>query len=687
MNFRNLQMALLGVTAGFALAFMPGCTEKCSADTCSGCCTLEQTCVPDVTVAQCGVNGSTCTACAEGQSCTEGACVTPEPQGDGGVDGGPPPACTSDSECAAREPGTVCDLSTGDCIPQCVSDFDCVPLGTGSICDNATGHCVAGRGCSSDSSCQKSDSDDKCYEYGQQCVCDTRDGAEDNIGTCRLRRGPCEECQTDAECGSDLYVFGPPEHLGAGKCVQLQGDDSGKKYCLYQKVGQCACGTIDDGTGYCKPQSNSCDDVGCNIDAECPSGSVCSVNNPNASPDSCGGICVARCRWDFVSQSLAAPGCKPGQTCWVDSANLDPASLYYGAGRCKPPCSDDSECKKSAGNPFGGDNLKCEGEQLKGGGISEKRCRANGDCMDNMECPELPNDQPNLGYCDRGTFECRTDCRIGSDPAGVAYKDCRAPFACSSDGGVNICRLMSCVEQGGAAIACSQGEYCCGEDKNGDGQADPCPPSDQRNAAGCYHAPVPPFCTTCESQEDCQNPSLPSWLSGANACANGATNPACSPLPSVCMGVPVGQGQQINVCMPATWNDISLDALNRRRVDVGCPRTYRAEYLRIDMAEQSDNYCETNDDCNVGTDAGICDFDPELRLQDGGMLKACRCTVGAPGVVTRDMCPYAADAGIVSECQAGVTGQTRSCIDTVVCTPSANILLAPLDELGCGLAP
>lgn len=684
MNFRHLQMALIGVALGIVVAVTPGCTKKCGPDNCTGCCASESECVTDITVARCGASGSACAACAEGQLCEAGVCVTPVM--DGGVDAGPPP-CTTDAECAQREPGTVCETATGQCIPRCVSDFDCLPLQNGSICAG-DGHCVKGQGCNFDSDCQSLSPEDKCYKYGQQCICDTRDRPDTaSQGTCRLRKGPCEECTIDRECGNDPIIFGPPEGIGAGKCAQLMGDSSGKKYCLYQRVGQCACGTIDDGTGYCKPQSNRCDQVGCNVDKECPSGSVCSVNQPDAGAGACGGVCVPRCRWDFLSKSLVAPGCPPGTTCWVDSANLDPSSIYYGSGRCRPPCQSDDDCKLGPGNPFGGDNLKCAGEQLAGGGLSEKRCRAKGECMDNVECPELPNDQPYLGYCDRGTFTCKTDCRTGNDPVtGLPFKDCRPPYACAADGGTNYCRLLTCVEQGGAGVACAQGEYCCGEDKNRDGIADPCPPPSERNAAGCYRAPAPPFCQTCMSSDDCQNPNLPAWLSGANACTNGSKSPSCSPLKPACVTVPVGMSQ-INVCAPSTWNDNSQDALGRTKADLGCPVNYQELFIRIDRAPQSENYCETNDDCNVGTDAGSCEPDPELRLPDGGFLKACRCTAGTPGTPRRDMCPNDPDAGIVSECKTGVPGQRLSCIETVVCTANASVLVAPVDRYGCGLMP
>lgn len=685
MNLRHLQWALLGVALGLVVAVTPGCTKKCGPDNCTGCCVSDSECTTAITTAHCGANGGACATCGEGQQCEGGACVTP--QADAGVDGGPG-RCTEDRDCATQ-PGTVCDVPAGTCIPRCDDDFDCLPAKQGLVCDTFSGHCVKGQGCNADFECQSLNTEDKCYKYGQQCICDKRDAPNAaSQGTCRLRRSACEECADSRECGDDPIIFGPPEGIGAGKCAQLMGDGSGKKYCLYQRVGQCACGTVDDGTGYCKPQSNSCSQVGCNVDKDCPGGSVCTVNQPDAGVAQCGGICVPRCRWDFLTKSLVAPGCPPGTTCWVDSANLDPTSIYYGSGRCRPPCQSDNDCKRSAANPFGGDNLRCAGEQLNGGGTSEKRCRANGECMDNAECPELPNDQPYLGYCDRASFVCKTDCRPGTDPVtGLPFKDCREPYACVLDAGVNICKLKTCVEQGGAGVACAQGEYCCGEDKNRDGTPDPCPPPSERNAAGCYKAPVPPFCTRCMSDDECQNPNLPAWLSGPNACANGSKSPSCSPLPPACVRVPVGSSATIDVCAPSTWNDTSLDSLGRIKADQGCPRNYQEVYQRIDRAEQSENYCETNDDCNVGTDAGSCEPDPELRLPDGGLLKSCRCTAGNPGVPARGQCPNNPDAGIVSECKTGVAGQRLSCISTVLCVPSAAILTSPTDMYGCGLMP
>ena len=161
-----------------------------------------------------------------------------------------------------------------------------------------------------------------------------------------------------------------------------------------------------------------------------------------------------------------------------------------GAGRCRPPCQNDMDCAfNSTSNPHGGTKLKCAGEQLAGGGLSEKRCRSNSNCMDNLECPVQPDTSIYFGYCDRGQYDggdaCKLDCRTGNDPVTQKpYKDCREPYGCKLENGINKCILKTCVEQGGASIACNRGEYCCGEDKNLTDAGDPCPPASQRGPPG-----------------------------------------------------------------------------------------------------------------------------------------------------------------------------------------------------------
>jgi len=660
MSWTQVRWAITGMAIGLLIAVAPSCTPKpCGPDNCTlGCCNDKGACVGGAEATACGAAGATCTSCKAGETCTSGACVGGTGGGAGGGTGGA---------------GGGMDAGPPDAGQPCAKDDDCSAYKNGTICNQVTGQCVPGASCNSSSDCSSSDAKDPCYQFGLQCRCVIESGGKPGFqGTCRRRLAPCEECTDSSQCGSE-FLFDPQ-----GTCKALQGDSSGKKFCFQQKVGACPCGTVDDGFGYCKPQSNSCSSVGCAEDKSCPSGSVCNKG-------AC--LCEPRCRWDFAKKELSAPGCPPGKSCWVDDENLNPNSLYYGAGRCRTPCANDTECKKSTTNPFGSDRLTCRGEQLTGGGMSDKRCRANGECMDNVECPELPPTSIPLGYCDRGSFACKTDCRLGTDPvSGSGFKDCRAPYACAgaTDGGTpdagsaNFCRLLTCVEQGGAALACTRGEYCCGDDKNNDGTPDPCPPASERGPDNCYTAPRPPFCTTCMSNDDCTNVQLPAYLTGAGACSNGSKSPSCSKLPMLCLQV----SMNTSVCAPSTFNDRTLDIFGTGRDVKGCPAGYAATIIRPRLA-MGDNYCNTDADCSQGNDGGRCAPEQALILMDGGIPKTCQCVGGAANT-----CPNN-DAGLSSECRFGISGQTLPCVQSVVCSPGSFVFKdAGAPNFGCGgIAP
>lgn len=685
----EMRMALLGAALGFVTALTPACVKPC-AETCkTGCCDSANKCQTGDVVTACGTGGAMCSACGEGQTCTDKACVTPMMME---VDAGPKP-CASEIDCINDSRGPICEATV--CVPKCNNDFECASKNNGSIC-GASGKCAPalvgtrlGQGCENTSDCQETfDSEDPCFSGGQGCVCNRGDAPANTnrSGTCRRRLAACEECQNSDQCGNDSVIFGPPTGIGAGKCEAFMGDVSGKKFCRYQKVGQCPCGTIDDGTGYCRPQSNSCTQIGCNEDKNCPGGSVCTANNPDGG--SCGGICVPRCRWDFVAKAAVSPGCRPGEVCWVDSKNLDPSSIFYGSGRCKPPCNDDNDCRLSQSNPFGGTNLACRAEKDSSGGDTPKRCRANGACMDNAECPEKPNpDDPYLGYCDRATFNCEDNtCRIGDDPVTLqSFRDCRSPFACAVENGANICKKQTCLEQGGAGNACSTGEYCCGEDKNGDNVPDPCPPASEQNDVGCYRAPEPPFCSTCMSDQDCNNKPLPAYMTGSGRCANGSLSPSCSPLPMKCVVGLQNMNGQLTVCAPATVNDRSPVSAgsSRTKADRGCPVNYDETPIRIKRGggDGPDN-CAVDTDCQVGAPMGRCGADPSRRLPDGGPILTCLCPAGS----ARSQCPNDDDAGIASECLDGIPGITSVCIESFVCVFPGQRYVQPRDGgFGCGL--
>ena len=137
----------------------------------------------------------------------------------------------------------------------------------------------------------------------------------------------------------------------------------------------------------------------------------------------------------------------------------------------------------------------------------------------------------------------------------------------------------------------------------------------------------------------------------------------------------------INVCAPATYNDGTRDAFGVGRDLKGCPQGFPPVILRPKLA-QGDDYCNTDSDCNQGTDAGSCKMEQALTLMDGGHPKTCQCTAG----VAASQCPNN-DAGLSSECKFGISGQTVPCVQSVVCLPNTLNLFkdAGPPSYGCGI--
>jgi hypothetical protein len=382
------------------------------------------------------------------------------------------------------------------------------------------------------------------------------------------------------------------------------------------------------------PQTGRCDVVGCGEDKDCSSGAVCNTQTQ---------LCEPRCRWDFQSGTVAAPGCPANQTCWVDAANLDPSSLFFGAGRCRPPCGSDIECTDTGINPNGGSGLVCRQDPEL---VGVKRCRANG-CMDLAECDGKPTDAHSNGYCDLNTFACKPDCRIGTNPVtNKAYDDCSFGYKCSASGSTRTCIPKQCYELGGAATACNPGELCSGQDRTGDGLPDYAPSSVTPDTIGCYKAPSPPFCVKCTGNPDCA----------------ALGNVSGSKLPNLCATFQKPDMSTVNACVIATVNDPSLDATGIPKYYAGCPAGYSVKELRIDMApSDQDHNCTSNADCGP---SGTCGNDPEQRLKDGSPVKTCLCTT--PGA-TGGQCPNN------SACRVGLNPQ-EVCLITVACWPSGENL-------------
>ncbi|MBL8956296.1 MAG: hypothetical protein JNK82_36320 [Myxococcaceae bacterium] len=678
-------------------------------------CTTQEDCATDAgaSVFVCDPQEKVCLPrCMTNESCIHvigGVC---EP-----IDGICRPSCTTPGNdyCATLDGGIVCDEDKGSCIGKCAQDDDCSALGkTGRRCLETTGKCsaVGVQACNTDPNCNTSpDFDNYCFTGGIQCRCVIEPNDAGAQGVCHRRNAQCTECTTAAQCGT------APHFEPQGDCRTIAGDASGKKYCLYRRMGQCACGYFQDMNGFCAPEApRTCANPGCIADKDCPGGSVCNTAR-------C--ACEPRCRWDFNRKEIAAPGCPPGQTCWVDSENLDPQSVYYGSGRCRPPCANDTECQyDQMTNPNGGTNLRCAGEKLTGGGLSEKRCRAVGDCMDNLECTPPPDTQPYLGYCDRGTFTCHDmDCRTGNDPiTGTPYKDCRMPFACRQMAGNGTCVLQNCAEQGGAQRACSIGNMCCGDDKTNNDAGDNCPAPSEQNEVGCYRAPSPPYCKSCSFDcdsmtgvcnilQDCDT-GVPSYLSsgGTDNCTNGSKSPSCAlwpngtPMPNVCHVYKRDQsaiGQVFyGFCQASTHNDLTVKANGVSAAQNACPAVFSAAWhpvlspptvrglVTAGLVNQNDNYCNEDSDCQLGgADAGRCVETALIPVRmDGTRRKACLCNAGSTG-----QCPNDPDAGVISFCRAStVPGSETICVSSAVCDVGRPYLfsdagIGPL--FGCGLRP
>jgi hypothetical protein len=268
--------------------------------------------------------------------------------------------CTEDSECAT---GFKCDRERRRC--ACVSDSSC----PGGFCNAFTGQCVATvPGCTSDAQCAE-------HEY-----CDA------GIRTCRLRRGFCERCDDDRQCGGpEDYCFAHPEYADKGKfcgvacgsgcgegrkCVDI---GNGVMQCVPQ-VGYCGSGAVT-----CEPDSGRpCDGTPDIANRQCEQtagpGQVCDLQQK---------ICVA-----------SATVCRPGTSC-------DPITRT-----CVAACTRDDQCP--------GQNYRCRNNTC----VPVALCQSDGDCTAPKICLKAPG--ATFGECGQtctSTAECPQGQRCLNDPA------------------------------------------------------------------------------------------------------------------------------------------------------------------------------------------------------------------------------------------------------------------------------
>lgn len=303
--------------------------------------------------------------------------------GDGGAGGGSA-SCVDDTGCPV---GARCDTATGMCRPACTDDRNCgarARCGDRGFCVDlpaceTADDCAAGSVCSCNGVCEPI-TGDPCERDLQ---CEVADYCDACTGTCKSRAGQCEPCADATACES-RYACHPVGAAGLRHCLRRCQDGCGSVGPGYE------CIDAGNGESLCVPVTRDCGaPSACEADADCPLGRICNERQ----------ACQLGCMGDI--------GCPNGEICQ--------------AGRCQPPCGDDTDCMGEA---------VCQ---------PDGRCRVPGGCDTSADCPDAQT------YCDRATQMCTPGCEVDDD--------CQDATLQCSDG--------TCVERGCvAAFQCSFGEIC-----------------------------------------------------------------------------------------------------------------------------------------------------------------------------------------------------------------------------------
>ena len=363
-------------------------------------------------------------ACHSSSSSTSGGVGDDAGVDDGGADAGDAGSgkCQDDTTCAAQK-----------------------------YCDVASGACVAAKACTNgQSDCEyQADTSNVDYCDSGACFCDPVDMA------CRPRHAFCAPCARDVECGNTPVVYDTPAACRMTGTV---------KRCL-PLAPHCPRGF-----------PNVVGDVCETADGQCLSSSACSKDtdcDPASGAPECDiarGTCVPGC--DFDLRTGDSTGCAGSDVCHLDARLTDPSKPNYAKGKCAPPCSAATTCASG---------LACRAEGVQ---TPVMRCTLPaGECLGDVECPSGAA-QHAVGYCDKPSHACKTDCR--TDP------DCVVGYGCQS----GACVQVGCDKAGGALLSCACGELCCGEQN---GYA--CPAGTMSGA--CYHAPDATWEADCMKDADC----------------------------------------------------------------------------------------------------------------------------------------------------------------------------------------
>jgi hypothetical protein len=310
----------------------------------------------------------------------------------------------------------------------------------------------------------------------------------------------------------------------------------------------------------------------CSTDAQCDPHSATPICNPQL------GLCVGACTFDLKTGE--SPGCPAGQVCHLipTLAALPPQDPNYGKGRCGDPCTAATAC---------GSGLVCRSE-----GVDHpvQRCGLPPpECMGNVECPNSPATN-SWGYCDESTHACKTDCRTNTD--------CHPGFLCSG----NACVAQTCLQAGGATMACDYGQFCCGETES----PAPCPSGIDGGA--CYDKPAGTWCGTCSKDDDCNTASYPKRAGNKNMCLKDASgNSYCA------LGCDVGH--------PAE-----------------CPRSWQCQNIFVGCSKDGDCGNQAGAHCDLPADGGggLCTCTSDPNCASGTNCRSQKCVFSS---VCHTACP------------------------------------------------
>ena len=403
-------------------------------------------------------------------------------------------ACNVDAECGELR----CDKVRRQCI--CLSDSSCQAESSEApqrFCNNFTGLCVTEIvGCVRDADCVDAVGQADATQY-----CDAA------VRACRPKKGFCQPCLQDSECG------------GAGDLCLLEAATN-RKFC-----GKACADSIDcprgaacndvNGRKQCQPSQNPltpgeaaiCSDFrGCTPDLlrRCDSNSDCGDSGEQRC-DLSVGLCVA------VEQV-----CPFGTAC-------DPRNRI-----CVSECTTDSDC--------GDADLRCINRICE----PTSECRQDSDCASNKVCSVPPGQT--VGQCQ--PF-CQTDanCPLGQLCKKGADNRYRCEAGCSSNGDCPIdtrCNLntrqcdgpvVNSIRTCQSSVACNGCELC------------------HPTLFQCQDARTGfPYCATCSSDSECTGGACVQLDDGLRYCARSCVSGQECPQGFVCL--PIGGGAS-SACVPS----------------------------------------------------------------------------------------------------------------------------------------